>query len=283
MACSCRAPVAVTCCRHTRGASSRRHRAGSRCAWRSKTATASWAWGRSCCASRPASPAWWRTAPRAPGSTGPMARTCAPCSRAWSTSCAGGALSSLRLRASSPPGPASPRTSPSTSKSRCVTVEQDDSPGARRLLYAMYERTARRQGFVLRHKSYFLDAWDAMVEAGYAHLFFACHGGRPLAALLAHTFGPKVWYHVGASEDEGRNVMPAHALQFHVIQWAQQRGLTYYDLVAIPNAETVSTHDSMWNLYVFKSGFGGRPVEWVCCLDRVLDPRGHAWEACEPA
>jgi peptidoglycan pentaglycine glycine transferase (the first glycine) len=78
-------------------------------------------------------------------------------------------------------------------------------------------------------------------------------------------------------------VMPAHALQFHVMQWAQQRGMTYYDLVAIPNAETMSTHDSMWNLYVFKSGFGGRPVEWVGCFDKVLDPRGHAWEACEPA
>jgi len=166
---------------------------------------------------------------------------------------------------------------------RGVTVEQDDSPGARRLLHAMYERTARRQGFVMRHKSYFLGAWDAMVEAGYAHLFFACHGGRPLAALLAHTFGPKVWYHIGASEDEGRNVMPAHALQFHVMQWAQQHGMTYYDLVAIPNAETMSTHDSLWNLYVFKSGFGGRPVEWVGCLDKVLDPRGHAWEAVEPA
>jgi hypothetical protein len=59
--------------------------------------------------------------------------------------------------------------------------------------------------------------------------------------------------------------------------------MTYYDLVAIPNAETMSTHDSLWNLYVFKSGFGGRPVEWVGCLDKVLDPRGHAWEAFEPA
>src|SRR5437763_13712272 len=106
---------------------------------------------------------------------------------------------------------------------RGVTVEQNHSPGARRLLHDMYQRTARRQGFVLRHKSYFLGAWDTLVEAGYAHLFFACHGGRPLAALLAQTFGHKVGYHVGASADEGSNVMPAHALQFHVMQWAQQR------------------------------------------------------------
>jgi peptidoglycan pentaglycine glycine transferase (the first glycine) len=164
-----------------------------------------------------------------------------------------------------------------------VTVVQDDSRRARRCLYDMYERTARRQGFFLRQRAYSLGAWEAMIEAGHAHIFFACHEGRPLAALLALTFAHKAWYLVGASESEGRNVMPAHALQFHVMQWAQQRGLTYYDLVAIPNVETISAHDSMWNLYVFKAGFGGRPVEWVGCLDKVLDPRGQLWEAFEPA
>jgi len=164
-----------------------------------------------------------------------------------------------------------------------VTVEQDDSPAARRALYDMYLRTARRDGFVPRRKAYVDNAWDTMIDAGHAHIFFACHHGRPLAGLLAFTFGQKVWYQVGASETEGRNVMPAHLLQFHVMQWAWERGKTSYDLVAIPNAETISARDSLWGLYVFKAGFGGRPVEWAGCLDKILDPRGHAWEALEPA
>ena len=164
-----------------------------------------------------------------------------------------------------------------------VTIHQDNGPAGRRLLHDMYRRTAKRDGFILRHETYFQESWSAMIEAGHSHIFFACHEGRPLAGLLLNTFGQKAWYHIGASESEGRNLMPAHLLQFHVMQWAYERGFTYYDLVAIPNAESLSTRDSMWGLYVFKSGFGGRPVEWAGCLDRVLDPRGRCWELLEPA
>jgi len=163
-----------------------------------------------------------------------------------------------------------------------VTVVADNRPAARRTLYEMHRRTAQRDGFVPRRKAYVDAAWDTMIDAGHAHIFFAYHHGRPLAGLLAYTFGQKVWYQVGASETEGRHVMPAHLLQFHVMHWAWERGMTYYDLVAIPNAETISARDSLWGLYVFKAGFGGRPVEWAGCLDKVLDPRGHAWEALEP-
>lgn len=164
-----------------------------------------------------------------------------------------------------------------------LTVVEDNSVAARRILYEMHVHTSQRDGFMPRPQSYCEGAWGSMIDAGYAHLFLACYEGRPLAALLAFTFGHKVWYQVGASETEGRNLMPAHALQFHVMAWAQQQGLTYYDLVAIPNAEGISTRDPMWGLYVFKSGFGGRPVEWAGCLDSVLDVRGHAWQALEPA
>jgi len=68
-----------------------------------------------------------------------------------------------------------------------VTVEQDDSPAARRALYEMHRRTARRDGFVPRRKAYVDAAWDTMIDAGHAHIFFAYHHGRPLAGLLAYT------------------------------------------------------------------------------------------------
>lgn len=164
-----------------------------------------------------------------------------------------------------------------------LTIVEDNSSAARRILYQMHLHTAQRDGFMLRPQAYYDVSWGRMIDAGYAHLFLACHEGRPLAALLAFSFGAKVWYQIGASESEGRHLMPAHALQYHLMSWAQQRGLTYYDMVVIPNVETVGVRDPMWGLYVFKYGFGGRPVEWAGCMDKVLDPRGHAWEALEPA
>jgi lipid II:glycine glycyltransferase (peptidoglycan interpeptide bridge formation enzyme) len=165
-----------------------------------------------------------------------------------------------------------------------VTVVEDNSPAARRTLYDLYTQTVRRNGLTGgRPWAYAADSWGAMIDAGHAHIFLAYHGGRPLAGVLASTFGSKVWYQVGASATEGRAVMPAHALQFHVMRWAWERGLGAYDLVAIPNVETIGARDPMWGLYVFKSGFGGYPVEWVGCLDKALGLRGHAWEALEPA
>jgi len=57
-------------------------------------------------------------------------------------------------------------------------------------------------------------------------------------SVVTVAFGDKVEYRVGASESEGRNLMPAPALQFHVMKWAYERGMRCYDLVAIPNADT---------------------------------------------
>ncbi len=165
-----------------------------------------------------------------------------------------------------------------------VTVVEDNSQAARDILYEMHARTADRDGFVLRPRDYLYGAWTHMIDAGHGQIFLAYHEGRPLAGLLAHTFGRKAWYQVGASETEGRNLMPAHALQFHVMQWAQQRGITYYDLVAIPNLEDLEAGDAgMWGLYTFKYGFGSYPIEWAGGMDLSLDPRGHAWEFVEPA
>jgi lipid II:glycine glycyltransferase (peptidoglycan interpeptide bridge formation enzyme) len=164
-----------------------------------------------------------------------------------------------------------------------VSVIHNNSMAARRLLYDMHVRTAQRDGFLPRPRSYYLGAWDTMIEAGYGHIFLALYEERPLAGILVHVFGHKAWYQIGASETDGRSVMPAHAVQFHAMAWAQQQGISYYDMVAIPNLETIGEQDPMWGLYVFKSGFGGRPVEWAGSFDKVLAPTGHFWEFVEPA
>jgi len=168
-------------------------------------------------------------------------------------------------------------------KRKGVTVVHDNSKEARDILFEMHAHTAERDGFQMRPRAYFEDAWGSMIDAGYADLFLAMHEGKPLAAVLAFTLGRKAWYQVGASFTEGRNLMPAHVLQFHVMQWAYERGADYYDLVAIPSLETIGPDDPMWGLYTFKSGFGGRPAEWIGSMDLVLDPRGRAWEFIEPA
>jgi len=146
----------------------------------------------------------------------------------------------------------------------------------------MQIRTGRRGEFFVRPKAYFDRAFDIMIKAGHGHIFVASHNGRPLAAAMIFTFGHKAWYQYGASEAEGRQLMPSYALQFHVMQWGQEHGIRQYDQVGIPDGEELSEDHPMWDLYVAKYGYGGKAVEWVGGCDKPLGRRGRVWKEYAP-
>lgn len=164
-----------------------------------------------------------------------------------------------------------------------VTVVEDNSIEAREEFFQMMKVTAERDGFFMRPHDYLFSTWQAMYDAGRAHLFFAVHEGQKLAGILIYTFGEKYWYMVGASGNKGRQLMPTYLLQWEVMRWARRHGITYYDMVAIPNPANLNENDSMYGLYRFKSGFGGRIAEFVGCLDWRVEPlKARAWYHWEP-
>ncbi len=164
-----------------------------------------------------------------------------------------------------------------------VRIVEDNSMEAREEFHTMMELTAQRDGFFKRPHDYLFACWQAMYDADRAHLFLAVHEGQMLAGILVFTFGHKYWYTVGASTDEKRNLMPTYQLQWEVMRWAKEQGITFYDMVAIPNPENLNEEDSMYGLYRFKAGFGGRVAEFVGCLDLpVASLRAAAWNRIEP-
>lgn len=165
-----------------------------------------------------------------------------------------------------------------------VQVVEDNSLAAREHFWGMFEQTAERNGFVIRRpRGYNFAAWKAMYGAGRAHLFFATHGGERLAAMLVYTFGHKYWYMLGASTNEKRNLMPTHLLQWEVMRWAKRRGITYYDMVAVPSPDNLDESHSLYGVYRFKVGFGGEIEDFVGCLDlSVKRVRAKLWNRIEP-
>jgi lipid II:glycine glycyltransferase (peptidoglycan interpeptide bridge formation enzyme) len=164
-----------------------------------------------------------------------------------------------------------------------VTVVEENSLAAREAFFRLFQVTAARDGFVLRPWTYYQAMWQQMYDAGRAHLFFAMHEGQRLAGILIYTFGTKYWYMVGASGNEKRNLMPTYLLQWEVMRWAKRNGLTYYDMVAIPNPDRLNEQDPMYGLYRFKVGFGGEPAEFLGCLDLPTRPLlATAWYGFEP-
>jgi peptidoglycan pentaglycine glycine transferase (the first glycine) len=165
-----------------------------------------------------------------------------------------------------------------------VRVVEDNSLEAREHFWEMFEQTAKRNGFVIRRPhDYNFAAWRAMYEASKAHLFFATHEGDRLAAMLIYVLGHKYWYMLGASTNEKRNLMPSHLLQWEVMRWAKQRGITHYDMVAVPSPDDLDESNSLYGVYRFKAGFGGEMTDFVGCFDLPIKrARAKLWNHIEP-
>lgn len=123
------------------------------------------------------------------------------------------------------------------------------------LLYEMYAETGARDGFVIRPRAYYQDAWGSFMRAGLAQPFIAEVEQAPVAALVAFRFGRTAWYMYGMSRAVHREKMPNHLLQWRAIQWARERGCETYDFWGAPD-ELVET-DRLWGVWKFKEGFGG--------------------------
>jgi peptidoglycan pentaglycine glycine transferase (the first glycine) len=166
-----------------------------------------------------------------------------------------------------------------------VEVVEPDFEEAWETFYEWMKATsARKEDYVLRRpRDYLRGVMGAMHEAGQGHLFLAKHEGTPLAGIYVFTFGDKYWYMYGASSDEKRNLKPNYLLQWEVMRWARERGLTHYDMVGVPKAEDLDESSSLWGVYKFKEGFGGEIVDSLGCFDLpVRRGRAAAWYEFEP-
>ena len=166
-----------------------------------------------------------------------------------------------------------------------VEVVEPEFDEAWETFYKWMEATSeRKEDYVLRRsRDYLHGVMREMHDAGQGHLFFAEHEGTPLAGMYVFTFGEKYWYMYGASSNEKRNLKPNYLLQWEVMRWARQRGLTHYDMVGVPKPEDLDESSSLWNVYKFKEGFGGEIVDSLGCFDLpVKKVRAAAWYKLEP-
>ena len=147
-------------------------------------------------------------------------------------------------------------------------------------MYALMAATQSRAGFTLRPKDYFAGYWRLHAAAGQGQLFFASLDGEVLAGLFATYAGTKAWYKDGGSTKEHANVMAPHLLQWTAMRWLRDRGVTSYDLVAVPPRDQLHESHPLYGLYRFKSGFSDEITEFVGTWDLVVDPLRHrVWEA----
>lgn len=163
--------------------------------------------------------------------------------------------------------------------------EPEDFDWAFETYYGWREELAqRKEGLhVFRPRRYSYDQTWMLHDSGNGHFFFAFHEGEPLSGGYFSIVGSKLYYMLSASAQHGQKLNPNHLLQWEVMRWAKDKGVTCYDMMAAPKRENRHDADPYYGVYKFKMGFGGEVVDFIGCLDLPVQPRlAAAWYRLEP-
>ena len=153
-------------------------------------------------------------------------------------------------------------------KARATGVRVVDADGARLgAFYRIYRETADRAGFLIRTEQAYRDVWDAFAPHAMARLLFAeSADGEPLATLFLIRAGTRVVEPYGGMTMAGGDLRANYLLKWEAIRSSRALGAVTYDLWGLAHA----------GIAHFKTGFGGREVQYIGAWDLVLDPLGRA-------
>ena len=146
-------------------------------------------------------------------------------------------------------------------------------PEAIAQFHALMKVTGERDGFICRSKEYFERLLKSLGED--ARLYAAYYNGEMIAGTLAIRYADKVWYLYGASSNKERNRMPNYLLQWDMIRWAIESGVSVYDFRGVSG--DMDESNPLYGLYRFKRGFNGELVEFVGEIDAVFKRFGYAF------
>lgn len=138
--------------------------------------------------------------------------------------------------------------------------------------WRLMQITGERDGFRLHEKKHYEnliknvnDDKDSSQEKNFLSLYFAEYEGRKIATALTYSFGRKVTYLHGASDNEYRQLMAPQLLQWEIIKSAKARGAHLYDFYGID--------EKKWpGVTRFKQGFSGEERVYSGAYDLIFRP-----------
>jgi len=145
---------------------------------------------------------------------------------------------------------------------------KDDLP----ILYKMYAETSVRDGFVIRDEGYYQTVWNLFMNSSdpTCEPLIAQINGEAVASIFVFYFARRAYYVYGMSRDAHREKMPTYLLQWEAMRRAKAKGCSVYDLWGAPDVFNES--DSLWGVYRFKEGFGGKVIRTLGAWDFAPNP-----------
>ena len=125
--------------------------------------------------------------------------------------------------------------------------------------WKLLQKTVKHDRFSSHPKEYYEKMLELSGEL-QTTLFLIDHQGKPVAGMLALTYGDTAYYLHGAMDREYRSTMAPYLLHWRAIQHFKERGLLRYDFWGIDA--------NRWpGVTRFKLGFGGKVIEYPGAFD----------------
>lgn len=153
---------------------------------------------------------------------------------------------------------------------RMLTTEKDF-----KLFWELHSAAATRDKFITYSYEYYRKLFNILLDeaerpdtsrAASRTFIVEKKDGTPLAAGLIITFGKRVVYLFGGSNNEYRNLMAPYLLHWSIIKRAKKNGFDEYDLWGVTPPGASPKHS--WEGFSrFKNGFGGEMYGYTGAFD----------------
>jgi peptidoglycan pentaglycine glycine transferase (the first glycine) len=129
--------------------------------------------------------------------------------------------------------------------------------------WRLMQLTGERDGFRIHKEEHYKNLLSSSSE--FIKLFFVEYEDKKIATALICFFGKKATYLHGASDNNFRQVMAPHLLQWEIIKRAKEENCWLYDFYGID--------EKKWpGVTRFKRGFGGDEKKYAGAFDIVFRP-----------
>lgn len=147
-----------------------------------------------------------------------------------------------------------------------VEVYSTGDPRYMKDFFDLYKQTSERHSFV-PHTG-IAEEFEVYAKRGQATLYLGKWQGKIISSAIILYYGNQAIYHHGASLPSKAPV--SYAVQWEAIQEAKKRGMKVYNFWGI--APENSPKHPWRGITLFKTGFGGRLVEYLHAYDLPVHP-----------
>lgn len=130
-------------------------------------------------------------------------------------------------------------------------------------MYELMRQTAEGQ-WSLRPKEYLANYWKRFTESGHGQMFFASYEGQVVAASFGVAIGTNGTYKDGASIRKRTAYGASHLLQWEMMKWMKDQGVTRYDLCGVPPSDKLEdTSHYLHGVGRFKTSFNKSVTDFI--------------------